>query len=251
MERESLVMQAWRQYTGKLRDVESRSRSVRRLPGATGIYLSAATGCPRKESLRLLKYTAAPFSAQSKSNMAIGVKSEEKPALVLEAAGWRLKRQEPVQTKYGNGRIDILGYPPSGEEVIIEIKTSTLGSLNYLPRREHLDQTILYMGFLHEESPTVPLGELIYILRSEQNGEHKEQIKVFVVEWDRLRFEYLIERLELIDSHVKNGEPVPLEMCKDVAPDKAPCSYPNTGKCVYFEHCWGGVQLPTQELLEI
>jgi hypothetical protein len=255
---DSLVMQAWHEYTDKLKEGNRASKAVPRLPGSTGIYLSEATGCPRKASLRILRYKSAPFSAQSQVNMASGIKGEEKIALVLEARGWSLERQYPLQTKYGNGRIDILAdirewdAEYRDKPLILEIKTTTLATLPHLPRAYHVDQCLLYMGFMRQDTGIVPLGEVTYLLKQEHSkSDGVEKVTSFPVEWNPERFAYLISQLDLIDSHVRQNIPVPIELAGLVAPDKPPCLYPNNGKCGYFAHCWGGpVREREQETME-
>jgi Holliday junction resolvase-like predicted endonuclease len=263
------------------------------LPGATGIYLSEATGCPRKATLRLLKYPAAALSAQSRVNITSGMKGEEKVALVLEAAGWSVHRQAPIQTRFGNGKIDLLAQEtprftadPVGREVIVEVKTSTLGALNWLPRAEHVDQALLYQGYtalrrlgLADERAPALVGEVVtntegvflptevvYLLRADHSDAatgdavDKEQIVAFPVPWDRARWLHLIGQLELIDAHKRRGVPVPLDLAGERDPGTAPCAYPHTGRCVFWEHCWGqglvqtaipGTEPQVEELVEI
>lgn len=262
MSRESLVLEAWRNYTGKLREIEQQAKRVPRLPDATGIYLSEATGCPRKASLRLLRYPAAPISKNRQVAMSSGIKGEEKIALVLEAMGWDIERQYPVQTKYGNGRIDVLAHLGANpfiinnptQKLVVEIKTSLLSRLKWLPQRDHVDQCLLYMGFMKVVFENDILGEVVYLLRESHDAttDANEKIACFPVEWDGERFDYLIGQLDLIDEHVRRREPVPLELVSGVQPDKPPCAYPNAGQCQYWSNCWGRTQpTDTHELVEI
>lgn len=246
----SLVMDAWRQYTGTLRESDHRARSTPRRPGAVGIYLSAATGCPRRESFRLLKYPAERTSADKQAIFDIGIRSEEKIALVLAGAGWKIERQYPLQTGWGNGRIDILAYPPGlDRELIIEIKSTKLDQLKWLPRKEHVQQCLLYMGEWAQTHP-MPLGEVVYVLRAENGGT--EKVTAYPVEWNADEFKRLMDKLNLIEQYVKDGEPVPIEMCGDVKSDKPPCKYSENNRCQYWLHCWGnGQRYPQQELFDV
>lgn len=264
MSRDSLVLEAWRNYTGKLREIEQKSKRVPRLPDATGIYLSEATGCPRKASLRLLKYPAAPISKNRQVAMSSGIKGEEKIALVLEAMGWDIERQYPVQTRYGNGRIDVLAHLNADNSthvdyhntLIVEIKTSLLSRLKWLPQKDHTDQCLLYMGFMRavfEDADSI-LGEVVYLLKESHDARNdsNEKIVAFPVEWDGERFDYLIGQLDLIDEHVRKRVPVPLELAGSVTPEKPPCAYPNAGQCQYWANCWGDSHFSdTHDLVEI
>lgn len=259
---ESLVMQAWRKYTNKLVEIDQRARRTPRMDGAVGIYLSEATGCPRKASLRLLKYPAAKRNQYSYQAMASGIKGEEKVALVLEACGWKVRRQEPLVTKYGNGRIDLLVDLDDTTSdlyhtplMVIEIKTSTLDRLKWLPQKDHVEQCLLYMGVIHHQTAfPPPLGEVVYLLKQAHDAtdDQQEKIATFPVAWDEQRFEYLIGQLDLIDTHVRQRTPVPLELAGDVRPDKPPCAYPRAGQCQFWQHCWGQTQVETSdEMVEI
>lgn len=243
---DSLVLKAWRYYTR--RQQEDRNRRIPRLPGSTGIYLSEATGCPRKASLRILKYPASKKSDFSQAAMLSGIKGEEKVILVLEAVGWNVERQHTLQTKYGNGKIDVLADvrdSPSLEEeyvdrpVVVEIKTSTIDRQKWLPQRDHMDQCLLYMGLIGEQDGVIPFGEVAYLLKSDHEKDGDEKFISYPVEWDEARYKYLIGQLDLIDGHVRQGIPVPLELVQPKEQDKPPCNYPKTGKCVYWQVCWG------------
>jgi hypothetical protein len=182
--------------------------------------------------------------------MDLGVKNEEKIALVLAGAGWHIERQYPLQTKYGNGRIDILAYPPgTAFELVIEIKSTKLDQLKWLPRKEHVQQCLLYMGIRAQTHP-MPLGEVVYILRSENSGP--EKVTAYTVEWDKEEFKRLLEKLDLIDTYVKESQPVPIEMCGDMKKDKPPCKYSENNHCQYWLHCYGdGKRYPEQELFDV
>jgi hypothetical protein len=245
----SLVMKAIRYYNTKR--LESTQRRVPRLPGSTGIFLSEATGCPRKASLRLLKYTAAKGNEFSQTAMLGGIKGEEKVILILEAAGWDVTRQYTLQTRWGNGKIDALIDARDGvssapmdlyvdRPIVVEIKTYS-GDIKWLPRREHVDQCLLYMGLLHlEDNGPVPFGEVTYLLKkAHDDDKENDKIASYPVEWNPERFQYLTHQLDLIDDHVKRGEPVPLTLAGEKSADKPPCQYPNAGRCVYYHHCYG------------
>jgi hypothetical protein len=247
LNQESLVMKAIRYYN--TRRLESTQRRVPRLPGSTGIYLSEATGCPRKASLRLLKYTAAKHSQYSQTAMLSGIKGEEKIILMLEAAGWNVTRQYTLQTRWGNGKIDALVDARDSASladiyvdrpIVVEIKTYS-GDIKWLPRREHVDQCLLYMGLLMLEDGQVPFGEVTYLLKKSHDADddkENDKIASYPVAWNSERFRYLTHQLDLIDDHVKRGEPVPLSLAGEKSADKPPCQYPHAGKCVYFRHCW-------------
>jgi hypothetical protein len=183
--------------------------------------------------------------------MDLGVRNEEKIALVLAGAGWHIERQYPIQTKYGNGRIDILAYPPGTPfELVIEIKSTKLERLKWLPQKEHIQQCLLYMGILREQNFTSPIGEVVYILRSENNGP--EKVTAYTVEWDADEFKRLIDKLDLINEYIKTGEPVPISKCGDIRKDKPPCTYSENNRCQYFLHCYGdGKRYPEQELFDV
>lgn len=194
--------------------------------------------------------------------MAAGIKGEEKICLVLEAQGWEIQRQYPLQTKYGNGRIDVLARIGDSASIprlniddlplVIEIKTTTIDQLKWLPRVDHVDQCLLYMGiiagYLDDGPPlTVPFGEVTYLLKKDHENDKEDKITSYPIEWNIERFRYLAAKLELIDSHVRKREPVPLDMCEKTDPAKPPCAYPNAGKCVYWDHCHGKVLTTTEQ----
>lgn len=269
---ESLVLKAWRFYGDKKRT----SENVRtpRLPGATGIYLSEATGCPRKASLRLLKYTASARTQFSRQAMDSGIRGEEKIILVLEAVGWNVERQYPLQTKWGNGKIDALvdardsaalGDFYLDRPIVVEIKTSTLDQLKNLPWESHTDQCLLYMGLVayedygrpsSKDNPTfesfIPFGEVTYLLKRshDDNTGVGEKVVSFPVPWNEARFKYLTDKLDLIQDHVKRGIPVPIQLAGEVSKDRPPCQYPNAGKCSFFHHCYGNGNMQTQHTME-
>lgn len=251
---ESLVLRAIRWHAER-RNAANDQR-IQRLPGANRIYLSEATGCPRKASLRLLKYPASQRSQFSQQAMASGLRGEEKVILMLEAAGWDVNRQHPVQTKWGNGKIDAYCIPDYDDlldrPLVVEIKTSKLDMVQRLPWPDHKDQCLLYMGLManyhvYLENSTdldfngaIPFGEVTYLLKQDHSDDNSEErITSYPIQWDAARFQYLIGQLDLIDTHVRKGEPVPLELAGKKAKDRIPCVYPNAGKCAYWNVCYG------------
>lgn len=241
-------MKAWRHYNTQR--LSSTQKYVSRLPGATGIYLSEATGCPRKASLRILKYPAARKSEAQQQAMASGIKGEEKVILVLEAMGWRITRQYTLQTRWGNGKIDALvdardsvslGDLYIDRPIVVEVKTTTLDQQKWLPKLDHKDQCLLYMGLLAAEDHQIPFGEVTYLLkpRHDDNDSEKEKIVSYPIAYDQERFLWLISQLDLIDSHVRQKKPVPLELAGYKSPDKVPCQYPNGSRCGYWQICYG------------
>jgi hypothetical protein len=233
----SRVQPVWHQYLTRLQQAEQQARATPRLPGAVGVVLSDAVVCARRASLRALRVPAAAPSAAALASMQAGVQAEERLALLLEAHGWHLARQVPVQTPYGNGRIDLVVHQP--HRLLLEIKTVALTSLPYLPRPEHVDQLLLYMGYYPADTPWE--GELVYWLRSETQPD---QLKAFAVAWDAARFAQLTDRLALIAQYVQQEQAVPLTACPEMQAHRPPCRYSAANRCAYWAHCWQPAAAP-------
>lgn len=257
---ESLVLRAVRWHAQRRQTADNQRIGL--LPGANRIYLSEATGCPRKASLRLLKYPASQRSQFSQQAMASGLRGEEKILLLLEAAGFDVQRQYPVQTKWGNGKIDAFCNPIESASteglyldrpLVVEIKTSKIDHVNRLPWEDHKDQCLLYMGLIagyhdylisstdRDFNGQIPYGEVTYVLKKEHTDDvSEEKITSYPVEWNAARFQYLINKLDLIDTWVRQRKPVPMELAGKRDKDRIPCQYPNAGKCAYWNVCYGG-----------
>lgn len=244
---DSVVMRTWKEYAARINDQKTRARRTPRLDGSNRIYLSAITGCPRKETLRILGYKRTDHSAASLVNMQSGIKGEEKVAVVLEANGYQVTRQYVVQTIYGNGQADIYATHSTLEHpLIVEVKTSTFSRMQYLPQRDHLDQALLYIGFLK-----LPRAELVYLLKqSHDDASGDEKIVSYVVEHDEIRFNELVTILDAVDLAVKLRQPLPVP--SEYESNKSPCEYPGTGRCVYWENCYGmtAVRLENKPMIE-
>lgn len=249
-----VVDSVWRRYLARIQEAQ-RVRTPH-LPQSAHIYLSEATGCERKATLRLLRYPAAEHSYQSQLNIRGGLTGEEKVAVVLEAEGCTVVRQVGVQTEYGNGKIDLLVYAPSStheeDGVIVEVKTSTVDKAPWLPRREHVDQVLLYQAFYQSVRLTPDVrtwqvlpAELVYLLRTlDADGqvvEGGDKLQTYPVAWDAERFLGLEARLRAIRDGVQAGEPLPIP--PTYTPGSPPCAFPHTGRCVYWAHCWGTARM--------
>ena len=104
------------------------------------------------------------------------------------------------------------------ERVIADIKTTTQFAAKYLPNPHHIDQLTLYMGVLG-----ISHGALIYVFRDKGN------LVVHDVEFDRSRFEQLLQRAKSIQEAEDQGILLPT-----IIPGRGgfPCSY-----CEWEEIC--------------
>jgi hypothetical protein len=243
----TLTDRLWRHYKQRLSVIEQASRRAPRHPAGGRVYLSEATGCGRKATLRLLRFQATPFSGQSNANIARGLHDEEIIALIYEAHGYRVTRQAPVITPYGNGKIDVLVQERQREgtsiaPVIVEAKSATSEQQRWLPREHHVAQALLYLGFYVPEGgdivhPTAVAHQLGYTAEVAYYLNDIEQVIAYAVEWDPEAFAHLERALAKIDTAHRAGVPLPVP--GNYADNKPPCEFPNTGRCQYWEHCWG------------
>lgn len=193
------------------------------------IRLSAAGGCPRKQTLRILGYPADDPDTQQLSIFHAGHYWEDYIASLWEAQyPGQVARQVPVETKYGTGHIDIWVEPIRH---LVESKTTRLARRDELPLDEHVDQVTLYLHFFDRGAT----AELAYIIK--ETGE----ILTFPVVYDPARIPRLLAALNAITVAVTVDEE-PLAVPYDYQPHRFPCAWFTAGghlkQCEFWAHCW-------------
>jgi len=113
-----------------------------------------------------------------------------------------------------SGRADAI--ISSGKELfVLDIKSMNSMIFKSLtePKRENIDQILLYLHYFK-----VPQGILLYVNKDNQ------QLKEFVVEYDKTRVNTLIKGLEDLKTKIE----------KDIVPDRIP-AYPKDWQCRYCQ----------------
>jgi hypothetical protein len=129
------------------------------------IRLSAAGGCPRKQTLRILGYPADEPDTQQLSIFQTGHYWEDYIAQLWESRyPGQVQRQVPVDTKYGTGHIDIWVEPLRH---LVESKTTKAARRADLPLAEHVDQVHLYLHFWGQARGAT--AEIAYVIK--ETGE--------------------------------------------------------------------------------
>lgn len=193
------------------------------------IRLSAAGGCPRKQTLRILGYPADEPDTQQLSIFHAGHYWEEYIAQLWESRyPGQVQRQVPVETKYGTGHIDIWVEPLHH---LVECKTTKAARRHELPLDEHLDQVNLYLHF-HDPHAT---AEIVYVIK--ETGD----VLAFPVAYDPTRIPRLLAVLKAITIAVTIDE-TPLSVPQDYRPHQFPCAWFTPGghlrRCEFWAHCW-------------
>lgn len=203
------------------------------------IRLSAAGGCPRQQTLRILGAPAAPESITQLSIFHAGHYWEDYLASLWEARyPGQVNRQVTVETAYGTGHIDLWIEPLHH---LVECKTTKVSRRQDLPLEEHLDQVNLYLHFWGNAHSAT--AEIAYLLK--ETGE----ILTFPVLYDPDRIPPLLERLDQILIAVQIDQQ-PLPIPDDYQPFQFPCgwmdAYGQFTKCPFWIHCWGEPTLPDE-----
>ena len=199
------------------------------------IRLSEAGLCPRKQTLRALGYDADEPDERSLSIFESGDEHEDRiVALWAERFPRRVKRQVPVRTPYGVGHIDAWIAPIKH---IVESKSTTEKSLKRLPMEHHIAQVTLYQHFWGNARGAT--AEISY--RVKESG----QVLSCPVEYDERRALNLIANLVEIQGAIEmTQEPLPVP--DDYTAFSFPCAWA-TGRCPFWQHCWGGAQTEVQK----
>ena len=199
------------------------------------IRLSEAGLCPRKQTLRALGFEADDPDERSLSIFESGDEHEEVIyGLWAEQFPRRVKRQVAVRTPYGVGHIDIWVAPLKH---LVESKSTTEKSLKRLTMEHHIDQVTMYLhfwGLAHGGT-----AEIAY--RVKETG----QVLSFPVEYDERRALNLIANLVEVEGAIEmTQEPLPIP--EDYTAFSFPCAWA-TGRCPFWQHCWGGAQTEIQK----
>lgn len=188
--------------------------------------LSAVGGCARQQTLRMLGYPATEPTETQLSIFASGHEHEDR-VFRLWAARYprQVRRQIRVRTPYGTGHIDLWVAP---ERRLVEVKSTTLKMRDRLPLAAHVDQVLMYLHFWGRARDAQ--AEIAYRLK--ETGE----LLSFAVDYDPDRVATLLRTLGAIESAVSVEEPLPI-------PDgytafAFPCAW-GTGRCPFWDHCWG------------
>jgi hypothetical protein len=197
-----------------------------------GVRLSELGGCNRKQTLRLLGAKAEPITDRQRAIFEAGkvweayIRDLWRDALGPGAVACGV----PVKTPFGMGEIDL--FIP-GMSRIIEIKTSTSKSRDYLPNEGNVAQLLLYLHFYGIEELGLRVneisGELVYVLKD--TGE----VVSCPVGYDHAKVNALIRDAGLITKAVAKRENLPIPM--NYRPDRFPCGWQD-GRCQYFRECW-------------
>ncbi len=201
------------------------------------IRLSAAGGCPRQQTLRILGAPATPESVTQLSIFHAGHYWEDYLASLWESQyPGQVNRQVTVDSPYGTGHIDLWVEPMHH---LVECKTTKVSRRALLPLDEHLDQVNLYLHFWGNNHGAT--AEIAYLLK--ETGE----ILTFPVVYDPQRIPRLLERLDQILIAVQIDQQ-PLPIPEEAAPFQFPCgwmdAYGQFAQCPFWAHCWGAPTIP-------
>jgi hypothetical protein len=197
------------------------------------IRLSAAGGCPRKQTLRILGYPADEPDTQQLSIFQTGHYWEDYIAQLWESRyPGQVQRQVPVDTKYGTGHIDIWVEPLRH---LVESKTTKAARRADLPLAEHVDQVHLYLHFWGQARGAT--AEIAYVIK--ETGE----VLTFPVVYEPARIPRLLAALNAIMVAVTVDE-TPLTVPRDYQPHQFPCGWftadGHLHRCKFWRHCWAG-----------
>lgn len=197
-----------------------------------GVRLSELGGCNRKQTLRLLGMKAEPIGDRQRAIFEAGTVWEEYIRELWKAAlgAGSVTCAVPVHTPFGLGEIDL--FIPALTK-IVEVKTTTNKSRDFLPQETNVAQILLYEHYYGIEELGLDAdqidGELVYVIK--ETGE----VLSYAIRYDPAKVAFLQTDADLITRSVAKREPLPIP--DGYRPNGFPCGWTD-GHCAYYEHCW-------------
>jgi CRISPR/Cas system-associated exonuclease Cas4 (RecB family) len=206
-------------------------------PPRAGLYVSEVrkvlgdSACWRELFYTVHGAPRDPLTREQRLAFAIGDRIERLYMDALAATG-RLEKVQvptPFEGHPVSGRLDALLRP--GDRRVVEVKSVTVKQWHKIPKREHLDQTLMYVYGVRtlQGYADVPGGVTVYVAKDAPKGH--AGVKEEPVDFDAPRMKEILESFSLAWV-VASGDAIP-QRPVGYTMNAWPCAY-----CAFKTHCW-------------